>query len=93
MLNHELEFFDQRIDLFEIFPAAFLWFQVQGAAKGDHIPQVANVGSRQFRILGLLEDGIPDLVELGFNAGGIDVDRFAKRFANEVELLGEGFHG
>jgi hypothetical protein len=36
-LDHEIQFFQQSIDLFEIFPAPFLRFQIQGATKGDHI--------------------------------------------------------
>jgi hypothetical protein len=56
-----MKFFEKAIDFFEIFAAAFLRFQIQGAAQGDHIAQIANLSGRQMRIFGLREDGIPDL--------------------------------
>jgi len=87
-----MKFFEKTVDFFEIFPSAFLGFQIQGAAEGDHIAQIANLSGRQLGNFGLREDGIPDLGELGFDASGVGLDGFAKGFANEVEFLRERLH-
>jgi len=92
ILDHQLKLFHQGVDLFEIFAAPFLRFEIQGATKGDHVAQVAHVRGGQFGRFRLVKDGIPDQGQLGFDAGAIDVNRFAKRFAYEVEFLGEGLH-
>jgi hypothetical protein len=92
ILDHQLKFFHQGIDFFQIFAASFLGSEIQCAAKGNHIAKITNLGGRQGGVFGLLKDGIPDLSQLSFDAFRVGVDGFAKRFSDEVEFLREGFH-
>ena len=90
-LDHDLEFLDKGIDFFKIFATPFFRLQIEGAAESDHIAQITNL-SRGGLFFGLLEYGIPDLGKLGFDPCGVDLDGFAKGFANERELFREGLH-
>ena len=42
ILDHQLKLFHQGVDLFEIFAAPFLRFEIQGATKGDHVAQITD---------------------------------------------------
>ena len=42
ILDHQIELVDETIDFFEIFATALLGFDIEGAAKGDHVAQVTN---------------------------------------------------
>lgn len=90
--DHEMELFNEGLDFLEIFAAPLVRLEIQRAAKGDHVAQVANLGWGDIWIFGLLEHCIPELGQLSFDAGGIDLDRFTKRFPHEIELLGERLH-
>ena len=91
ILDHNVEVFDDGIDFFEVFAASFLGLDIQGTTERDHIAQITNL-SRGGLFFGLLEYGIPDLGKLGFDPCGVDLDGFAKGFANERELFREGLH-
>jgi hypothetical protein len=91
--DHQMEFFDEGLDFFEIFATTLIRFQIQGAAQSDHVAEIANFGGLQVRVFDLFEHSIPELGQVGLDAGRIDLDGFAKRFADEIELLGERLHG
>lgn len=92
ILDQELKFIQEGIDLFEIFAATFFGFQVQGSAKGDHIAEITKLSGRGIRVFCLLEHGFPESSQLSFDASGISLDRLSISLANEFELFGERLH-
>ena len=71
---------------------AFIRLQFQSATESDHITKIANLSGLGIRIFDLLEHSIPNLGQLGFDSGRINLNGFTERFADEIELLGERLH-
>ncbi len=92
VLDHQMKFFDQGVDFLEVFPAAFFWLQIQGAAKGEHIAKIADPGGRHGGAFGLEKYRLPDDFDLGFHTCRIHFEGLPKRLANELQLFGERFH-
>jgi hypothetical protein len=92
ILDQDLKLIQESVDLLEIFAASFLRFQIQGPAKGDHVPEITKLRGRRVRIFSLLEDDIPECGQLSLDPSGVNLDRFSISLANEFELFGERFH-
>ena len=90
---HKQQFSDQGIDLLQVFSAAFFRFQLEGPAKGEHIPEIADFAGGEFWILRLLKDRFPDLVEVRLDPASVSSQTFPKELPQEVKLLGDRLHG
>ena len=90
--DHEMELLDEGFDLLEIFASPFIRLEFQSATESDHVAKIANLSGLRIWIFDLLEHGIPNLGQLGFDSGGINLNGFAERFADEIKLLGERLH-
>jgi hypothetical protein len=59
--DHEMELLDEGLYLFEIFAPSFVWLEVEGSTKCDHVAEIPDLGGRKIRILDLFEHSVPDL--------------------------------
>src|SRR5215469_6075150 len=93
VLNHCLDFFERGLDFFEVFSAALIGFEIEGTAKRDDIPEVADVAWLGLGVFGLStgENMFACLGQLRFDSFGVSVDGFAERFSQKIQFFGNRF--